>query len=96
MPCSARSASAVDLGTTGPAVRLPRTTRRSGIWAWIGDERMSTFVLSAPEQPPRQGELQRLKLLDAREPCPAEGPIDVPKVHPLRHGAQHPAHLFIL
>ena len=70
-------------------MRLPQTSRRSGISAWIGDERMSTFVLSAAGQPPRQGELQRLKLLDAREPRPAEGPINVPKVCFLCHGAQH-------
>ena len=81
MDCSARSASSVDLSGTRPTVRLPQTTRRSGFSAWTGDERMSTFVLSAPGQPPRQGELQRLKLLDAREPRPAEGPVDVPKVH---------------
>ncbi len=68
-------------------MRLPQTTRRSGFSAWIGDERMSTFVLSAPGQPPRQSELQRLKLLDAREPRPAEGPIDVPKVQLPCHGA---------
>ena len=88
MPYSARSASTVDLRGTRPAVRLPQTTRRSGFSAWIGDERMSTFVLSAPGQPPRQSELQRLKLLDAREPRPAEGPIEVPKVHFLCHVAQ--------
>ena len=77
--CSARSASTVDLSGTRPTVRLPQTTRRSGFSAWVGDERMSTFVLSAPGQPPRQSELQRLKLLDAREPRPAEGPVEVPK-----------------
>ena len=60
--------------------RLPQTTRRSGFSAWVGDERLSTFVLSAPGQPPHQSELQRLKTLDAREPRPTEGPIEVPKV----------------
>lgn len=70
----------MDLRGTRPLVRLPQTGRQSGFNAWIGDERMSTFVLSTPGQPPRPGELQRLRMLDAREPRPAEGPVDMPKV----------------
>ena len=70
----------MDLRATRPAVKLPQTSRRSGFNAWIGDERLCTFVLSGPGQPPRQSELQRLRALDAREPRPGEGPIEVPKV----------------
>ena len=46
-PCSARAAATVDLRGARAAARLPQTTRRSGFSAWIGDERLSTFVLSA-------------------------------------------------
>ena len=78
--CSARAATTVDLRATRPAVKLPQTSRRSGFNAWIGDDRLCTFVLSGPGQPPRQSELQRLRALDAREARPGEGPIEVPKV----------------
>ena len=47
---------------------------------WTGDERLSTFVVSAVGTPPRNKELQRLKILDSREPRPAEGPVQAPKV----------------
>ena len=73
----------MDLRGARPAVKLPQTSRRSGFNAWIGDERLCTFVLSGPGQPPRQSELHRLRALDAREARPGEGPIEVPKVHTL-------------
>jgi hypothetical protein len=60
-------------------VRLPQAGRRPGFSAWVGDERLSTFVISPVSAPPRPGELLRLKLLDTREPRPAEGPVESPQ-----------------
>ncbi len=70
----------MDLRGVRPSARLPQIGRRSGFSVWTGDERLSTFVISPIGAPPKDKELQRLKLLDAREPHPAEGPVEAPKV----------------
>lgn len=78
----ANEAAAVDLRGVSPSTRLPQAGRRSGFSVWTGDERLSTFAISAPGAPPRASELQRLKILDSRENRPAEGPVEAPKVGP--------------
>ena len=70
----------MDLRGTRASACLPQAGRRTGFSVWTGDERLSTFVVSAVGTPPRNKELQRLKILDSREPRPAEGPVQAPKV----------------
>ncbi|KAK9908805.1 hypothetical protein WJX75_003140 [Coccomyxa subellipsoidea] len=75
----ANEAATVDLRGTRASACLPQAGRRTGFSVWTGDERLSTFVVSAVGTPPRNKELQRLKILDSREPRPAEGPVQAPK-----------------
>ncbi len=76
----ANEAAAVDLRGVRASTLLPQVGRRTGFSVWTGDERLSTFVISSVGAPPRDRDLQRLKILDSREPRPAEGPVEAPKV----------------